>query len=76
VLYRKKDHDSQAFEYNCLYTVSPIHGATVCSKLVVEVLGFTKCARVTSALAGLETPSGKGTSNSKDWYKQTSSSLQ
>lgn len=52
------------------------HGATGCSKLLVEVLGFTKCARVTSALVELGAPSRKGTSNSNDWYKQTSSSLQ
>jgi len=52
------------------------YGAIGCSKLLVGLLGFTQWARVMSAFAVSKTPSRKGISNSKDLYKQTSSSLQ
>lgn len=45
-------------------------------KVLVGVLGFTVYASVISTGAESEISSWKGTSNNKDWYKQTSSSLQ
>lgn len=79
----------QAFEYYMLQTKNEQEirrgttkpgvrrqGARGCSKLLAEVLGFTKYITVTSAGVELGNPSRKGTSNCKDWYKQTSSSLQ
>ena len=71
----KKMSKNSKVSYN-MFTWCLYQRATDSCKVFVGVFGFTTYASVISAGEESGISFWKGTSNNRDWYRQTSSSLQ